>query len=270
MNRIVKRFNDLRERGEVAFIPFITGGDPTLAQTEAIIHALEKAGADVIEIGVPFSDPVGDGPVIQDATRRALANGVTPKDIFGLVKRVRKSSEVPLLLFSYYNPILAQGEINFAQRVADCGADGVLCVDLPPEEADTLKAALDEHDLCSIFLTASTTSDKRLDGVARHCTGFVYHVSRLGVTGEQAALEVNLKEGVERIKRHTNTPVAVGFGISTPDHARDVARYADGVIVGSALVRMIGKLGDTPDMAQKVGDFAKSLADAAKEVTSKP
>lgn len=264
MNRIEQRFAHLRDKGETAFIPFVTGGDPTLDQTEAIVYALEQAGADVIELGVPFSDPVGDGPVIQDATLRALEKGTTPSKIFELVKKIRQKSEVPILIFTYFNPILAHGVENFARHVAEAGADGVLCVDLPPEEADEHKAALDKHGLSSVFLTAPTTSDSRLDSVARQCSGFVYYVSRLGVTGEQAALEEHLKENVHRIKHHTELPVAVGFGISTPDHARDVAGIADGVVVGSAIVRLIGELGDAPDTAEKVGAFAKELADAAK------
>lgn len=263
-NRIEQRFEDLKAKGEVAFVPFITAGDPTLAQTESILLALEAAGADVIELGVPFSDPVGDGPAIQAASQRALLNHIALADIFALIKRVRATSQVPILLFSYYNPLLAYGLVRFAQEAAAAGADGVLCVDLPPEEADEYKAALDAAGLCTVFLTAPTSTDERLKLVSRQCTGFVYYVSQMGVTGERTELANDLGLAVARIKKHTNKPVAVGFGISRPEHARDVAKIAEGVVVGSALVRMIGELGDTPGMAQQVGAFAKSLADAAK------
>lgn len=263
-NRIEQRFEDLKARGETAFIPFITAGDPTLAQTEAIVHALERAGADVLELGIPFSDPVGDGPAIQEASQRALRNHVTPGELLNLIHRVRKTSELPILLFSYYNPLLAYGLERFAKDAAAAGADGVLCVDLPPEEADEYKAALDAVGMCTVFLTAPTTTDERLGLVAQQCTGFVYYVSRLGVTGERVSLADDLATAVARIKRHTAKPVAVGFGISQPEHARDVAKIAEGVVVGSALVRMIGTLGDAPDMPAKVEAFAKTLADATK------
>ncbi len=262
-NRIEQRFEDLKARGETAFIPFITAGDPTLAQTEAVVLALEAAGADVIELGVPFSDPVGDGPAIQAASQRALLNHITLADIFALLKRVREKSAVPILLFSYYNPLLAYGLERFAKDAA-AGADGVLCVDLPPEEADEYKAALDAVGMCTVFLTAPTSNDTRLALVSKQCTGFVYYVSQMGVTGVRTELANDLSSAVARIKKHTSKPVAVGFGISTPEQARAVAKIAEGVVVGSALVRMMGDLGDTPDMAAKVGAFAKTLADAVK------
>lgn len=264
MNRIEQRFADLKARGETAFIPFLTAGDPSLAQTEEIVLALERAGADVIEFGIPFSDPVGDGPVIQEAALRALAGGVTTMKIFESIARIRKKSQVPILLFSYFNPILAYGFEKFAKAAADAGADGVLCVDLPPEEAREYKTALDAHGLCTVFLTAPTTSDKRLEIIGRYCTGFVYYVSRLGVTGEQAALVADLQGAVERIKRLTNKPVAVGFGISKPEHVARVSTMAEGVVVGSAIVRLIASLGNSPDIAEHVGEFAQELAAATK------
>jgi tryptophan synthase alpha chain len=264
MNRIEARFEQLQQRGETAFIPFITGGDPDLAASERIVLALEEAGADIIEFGVPFSDPVGDGPVIQEASMRALQHRVTMKDILSSVRRIRETSQVPLLLFSYYNPILAYGVDKLAADMAAAGADGLLCVDLPPEEAADYKAALDAHQLCTVFLTAPTTTDARLAAVAEHCTGFVYYVSQLGVTGERAAAATDLEAQVARIKRATAKPVAVGFGISTPEQAKHVAGIADGVVVGSAIVRYIGEHGSDSNLAQKVHDFAKPLADGAK------
>lgn len=264
MNRIEERFTTLKAAGKTAFIPYITGGDPTLAMSKEIILALEAAGADIIELGVPFSDPVGDGPVIQQASQRALLNHVTTRDILALVKEVRQVSQVPILLFSYFNPILVYGIERLAKDMAEAGADGLLCVDLPAEEAEEYKAALGAHGLCTVFLTAPTTSDVRLAAVAQQCTGFVYYVSRLGVTGEQSALVTDLAEQVARIKRQTGKPVAVGFGISTPEHAKAVAGMAEGVVVGSAIVRLIGEKAGAADTAQAVRAFVEPLVQAAK------
>lgn len=269
MNRITQRFSELKAQQKSAFIPFITAGDPSLEQTEAIVLALDAAGADTVELGIPFSDPVGDGPTIQAASQRALECGVTPKDVLALIARIRTKCEVPLLLFSYFNPILAYGIEAFAADAAAAGADGVLCVDLPPEEARDYKRALDGQGLCTVFLTAPTTTDERLGLITRQCTGFVYYVSRLGVTGVQSALQSGLGEAVQRIKRHTGTPVAVGFGISQPEQAREVAAFADGVVVGSALVNLIGEIGDVPSLASQVGAMAAGLSEAVKSVSSR-
>lgn len=264
MNRIEQRFVELKAKGQTAFIPYITGGDPTLAISKEIVLALAAAGSDIIELGIPFSDPVGDGPVIQEASQRALLHHVTPLDILDLVREVRKESEVPILLFSYYNPLLVYGVETLAKDIADAGADGLLCVDLPPEEADEYKAAMDRNGLCTVFLTAPTTSDDRMEIVARQCTGFVYYVSRLGVTGVSAALVTDLAEQVARIKQHTDKPVAVGFGISTPEQAREVAGMAEGVVVGSAIVRLVGEKAGAADTAQAVRAFVEPLVKATK------
>lgn len=264
MNRIVQRFGELKARGETAFIPYITAGDPSIEQTEKIVLALAGAGCDVIEFGVPFSDPVGDGPVIAEAAQRALARGATLERILDLVNRLRTQTHVPILLFSYYNPLLAFGIPRFAREAAAAGVDGVLCVDLPAEEADDYKAELDRAGLCTVFLVAPTTSEERLEAILSRCTGFVYYVSRLGVTGERAGLAADLRDALARIKRHTDKPVAVGFGISTPEQARTIAGMADGVIVGSALVRLIAQTGDTPETAARAGQFARALAHASK------
>ena len=264
MNRIDQRFQDLKVAGKTAFIPYITAGDPTLAQTEEIVYALEAAGADIIEFGVPFSDPIGDGPVNQEAALRALKNNVTLRDVLALIKKIREKSQVAILIFTYYNPVLAFGLKAFAKAAEEAGADGVLCVDLPPEEADEYKAALDAHGLRTVFLMSPTSTDERIKLIAKQSTGFIYYVSRLGVTGEQSALAADLDQAVANIQKHTDTPVAVGFGISTPEQARAVAIMAQGVVVGSAIVRMIGLLGESPDTAAKVGAFVKSLADATK------
>jgi len=264
MNRIDQRFQELNAAGKTAFIPYITAGDPTLAKTEEIVYALEKAGADIIEFGVPFSDPIGDGPVNQEAALRALKHHVTLKDIIALIKKIREKSEVAILIFTYYNPVLAYGIEAFAKDAAAAGADGVLCVDLPPEEADEYKAALDANNLRTVFLLSPTSTEKRIQLIAKQSTGFIYYVSRLGVTGEQADLAADLEQAVANVQKHTDTPVAVGFGISTPDQARKVAGMAQGVVVGSAIVRMIGELGESPETAEKVGAFVKTLVDATK------
>ncbi len=264
MNRIESRFQALKTRGVSAFIPYITAGDPNLEVSEKLVLALERAGADIIEFGVPFSDPVGDGIVIQEAAQRALLHGASLRKVIASVRAIRTKSEVPLLLFSYFNPILAYGIETFALDAADAGVDGVLCVDLPPDEADDYKAALDRAGLCTVFLTAPTTSDDRLRLVGAKSTGFVYYVSRLGVTGEKAALAEGLKEAVARIQRLTGKPVAVGFGISTPEQAAAVAGLAEGVVVGSAIVRVVAEHGNDPALVDNVEAFAESLARAVK------
>lgn len=264
MNRITQRFAGLKAQGKVAFIPYITAGDPTLDATGRLVLALEKAGADVIELGVPFSDPVADGVVNQEAAQRALLHNTSLHDIVAMVKSLRGRTQVPIMLFTYCNPILAYGFEAFAADAADAGVDGVLCVDLPPEEASAYEEQLWKRDIATVFLVAPTTDPQRLPLLAQNCRGFVYYVSRTGVTGERAALEASIEGSVAAIKRHTDLPVAVGFGISTPSQAADVARYADGVVVGSAIVRMVGELGAMPDMVERVGAFAKSLADAVK------
>ena len=266
MNRIEARFNELRRQGRKAFIPYITAGDPTLAGTAEIVLALEQAGADLVELGIPFSDPLADGAVNQEAALRALRHGTSLRDVVQMVKALRQRSQVPIVLFTYFNPVHSYGLEHFATDCRDAGVDGVLCVDLPPEEAGDYKAALDALDIATVFLLAPTSTEERIEIVARHSTGFIYYVSRTGVTGEQARLAEDVRSMVERIKQHTDKPVAVGFGISKPEQAAEIARYADGVIVGSALVRLIGQLGDSPEMPAGVAAFAKTLADAAKNL----
>lgn len=264
MNRIDRRFQELAAKGHKAFIPYITAGDPTLDATEKIVLALEQAGADIIEFGVPFSDPVADGTVNQEAAQRALLNNVSLRDIIARVKQLRAHTQIPIVLFTYFNPVLAYGLETFAKDAADAGVDGVLCVDLPPEEAVDYKRYLDAQGVATIFLVAPTSSAERVAIIARNSTGFVYYVSRTGVTGERAAIESDVNAAVNGIRQHTSKPIAVGFGISTPAQAAEVAGFADGVIVGSAIVRMIGAMGDSSDMPGTVASFAKSLADAIK------
>lgn len=264
MNRIDQRFAELAARGEAAFIPFITAGDPTLEATGRIVLELEKAGADVIEFGIPFSDPIADGVVNQEAAQRALKHGVRLRDVVGLVRKLREETQVPLLIFTYFNPIFAYGYEAFAKDCAEAGVDGVLCVDLPPEESEEYKREMDGRGIATVYLAAPTSTDDRIEIISRYSSGFVYYVSRTGVTGTRDAVLQSVKPMVEKIRNASGKPVAVGFGISTPAQSAEVAGYADGVVVGSAIVRMIGELGDAPDMPAKVGAFAKSLADAAK------
>ncbi len=268
MNRIDARFALLKERGVPAFIPYITAGDPTLDRTEELVLALEDAGADIVELGVPFSDPVADGIVNQEAAQRALAHGASLHDIVARVKRIRKQSQLPIVLFTYFNPVLAYGLEAFASDAADAGVDGVLCVDLPVEEAGEYIETLKNKGICTVFLIAPTSTEARIATIAKASTGFVYYVSRTGVTGVRDAVEHSVEGMIAKIKAVATAPVAVGFGISTPAQAAEIAGYADGVIVGSAIVRMIGSIGDRPELAREVGMFVRSLVDAAKGTTA--
>lgn len=239
MNRIEQRLEHLAGTGQTAFVPFLMAGDPDFSWSEDLVDLLDQAGADIIEYGVPFSDPVGDGPVIQEAAQRALSRGATLAGVLESVRRIRQRCEVPLMLFSYLNPILAYGIDRFASDAAAAGVDGVLCVDMPPDETSDYKRALDAAGLCTIFLAAPTTTDDRLRVIGQQSTGFVYYISRLGVTGERTALEQDLAAATARVKRLVDKPVCVGFGISTAEQAAAVAGMADGVVIGSALVRLI-------------------------------
>lgn len=239
MNRIEQRLRHLAGKKQTAFVPFLMAGDPDFNRSEDMVYLLDQVGADIIEYGVPFSDPVGDGPVIQEAAQRALRGGATLAGVLESVRRIRQRCDVPLMLFSYLNPILAYGIQRFALDAAAAGVDGVLCVDMPPDEGSEYKRALDGAGLSTIFLAAPTTTDDRLRVIGQQSTGFVYYISRLGVTGERSALEQDLAAAVTRVKRLVGKPVCVGFGISTPEQAAAVAGMADGVVIGSALVRLI-------------------------------
>lgn len=264
MNRIDARFQALSQAQETAFIAYITAGDPTLDCTEELVMKLEEAGVDIIELGVPFSDPVADGVANQEGAQRALKHNVSLHDIVARIKTLRERTQIPLVLFTYFNPVLSYGLASFAADAADSGVDGVLCVDLPPEEAEEHMQRLHGHDIATVFLAAPTSTARRLEIISQASTGFVYYVSRTGVTGERADVEASVRERVAEIKGLTDKPVVVGFGISNPEQAAEVAGYCDGVVVGSAIVRMVGELGESPDMPARVGDFVRSLADATK------
>jgi len=265
MSAISETFARCRAEGRAAFVPFIVAGDPDLATTEELLIALAEAGADLIEIGVPFSDPIADGPVIQAAGQRALAAGATLERILATIARVRGRLGVPLVLFSYANPILVHGAARFAEKAAASGVDGVLIVDLPPEEAAAeVSPALAAHGLDRILLLAPTSGPERIDLVARAGSGFVYYVSRTGVTGEREALAAELPRQLRAVRRRLRLPVVVGFGISTPAQVAAVAPLADGVVVGSALVRLLHDCRDEPERLALVAARARQLAAAVR------
>ncbi len=259
MTRIEKRFVQLKSEGRKAFIPYITAGDPSLELTEQLVVALDKAGADVIELGVPFSDPIADGPVIQRATERGLQAGVTLKKVLDLAKSVRRKSQVPLLLFSYYNPLLNHGLDKLANDAAVAGIDGVLASDLTVEESGPFVRAMHGAALNTAFLVAPTSSPERMKKIAEASTGFLYAVSRTGVTGEQQQLAGDLKDFLRALRRCTKAPIAVGFGISRPEHVKAVWEEADGAIVGSAIVKEVEKYIGKADLVEKVAAFAAWL-----------
>ena len=259
MSRIREKFGELKRSGRGGFIPFITAGDPDLATTERLLIELAHRGADIIELGVPFSDPVADGEVIQRASERALRSDVTVRDAFTCVRNVRQRIDVPIVLFSYFNPLLQFGPGPFASAAREAGIDGVLVTDLIPEEAESWTQNLLQHGLDPIFLVAPTTSDKRLAQIAQRARGFIYAISRAGVTGERDEMTRDAEILVRRIRSVSDLPVAVGFGISTAEQVRAVWRFADAAVVGSAIVRQIEKSGNSQDLVKRIGDFARSL-----------
>lgn len=259
MTRIEANFKTLRREKRKAFIPYITAGDPSLEGTEQIIFELERSGADIIELGVPFSDPMADGPVIQRASERALANHVSVRDCLELVRRVRQQSEVPIVLFSYLNPLLSIGLERLGEELRSAGVDGVLATDLVPEEADEFRAALRTSGVDLIFLVAPTSTDERIKLVAEASSGFVYAVSRTGVTGVRQSLSDAAANLVRRVRRFTDLPVAVGFGVSTLEHVAEVWQHADAAVVGSRLVAEIEANAGDPALVEKVGALARWL-----------
>lgn len=264
MGRIETAFARLQQLGEVALIPFITAGDPDLAKTEALIHALVDAGADLIELGFPFSDPMADGPVIQAASERALAAGATLPAILELVARVRQHTNVPVVLMGYYNPIFRYGPARFAHDAAAVGIDGLLLVDLPPEETEEIHGFLRAAGVRLITLLAPTTPPARMTRLAAAGEGFIYYVSMTGVTGVQQVDAAAIEAAVQELKTRSAVPVAVGFGISSPADAAAVGAFADAVVVGSALVKVIAAYGASPDLLPRVRTYIRSLKDALR------
>ena len=259
MGRIEDAFTTLKREGKKGFIPFITAGDPDLATTEQLLITLANSGATLIELGVPFSDPMADGPVIQRASERALKNKFGLQEILDTTSRVRKLIDTQIILFSYYNPLLQFGLKRIAEAAKDAGLDGVLVTDLTPEESGEFEAELRGSGLDMIFLVAPTSTDERLQLVAQHASGFIYAVSRAGVTGARSTISAEAEKLVTRMRRFTELPIAVGFGISNADQVRDVQRYADAVVVGSAIVAEMERLSDSPDIVQRIAEFLKRL-----------
>lgn len=259
MSRIGETFASLKRLGRGGFIPFITAGDPDLPTTESLLIELAAAGADVIELGVPFSDPVADGEVIQRASERALRNGVTVRDALTCARNVRQHIDVSIVLFSYFNPLLQFGVEQLAIAANEAGIDAVLVTDLIPEEAESWTQTLLGQGLDPIFLVAPTTSDKRLAHIAQQARGFIYAVSRAGVTGARDQMTRDAEALVKRVRAISDLPVAVGFGISTPEQVRSVWQFADAAVVGSAIVREIESLRDSPELVKRVGEFVRSL-----------
>lgn len=266
-NRIDQVFDKLRNESKSAFIAYVSGGDPDMPRSLEVVQALERAGADIIELGVPFSDPLADGVVNQMAAHRALEAGATLPGILDLVRNIRSGgSETPIVLFTYLNPVYVYGFTRFHQDAAKAGVDGVLFLDLPPEETAMNEELKESSELCHIRLIAPTTPDDRIKSVAMTGEGFIYYVCREGVTGAKSDLADDIDQQVEGIQQHTQLPIAVGFGISTSEQARSVAEAADGVVVGSAIVRCVEANADKPDLAEQVESFVKPLVDAVKSV----
>jgi tryptophan synthase alpha chain len=259
MTRIEAKFEKLRGKSSKAFIPYITAGDPDLETTEALILALDQAGADVIELGVPFSDPMADGPVIQRASERALKNPIGVIDILPVVERLRRKCDVPIMLFTYFNPLMQFARENLGMRLKQSGLDGVLITDLIPEEAANIVAEMHDARLNTVFLVAPTSTDERIKLIAGLSTGFIYVLARTGVTGIREEVSTVARQLVTRVRRYSNLPVAVGFGISKPEHVQEVWSYADAAVVGSRLVLEIEDNLGSPHLVDKVARLAREL-----------
>lgn len=245
MNRIEHTFKKLKANNRKAFIPYIMAGDPNPERTKELVLLLEECGADIVELGVPFTDPVADGPTIQRASERALKNGVTLKKVIALVKDLRLKTEIPIALMTYYNPVFKYGEERFIKDAKGSGVDGIIVPDLPPDEAEDLIAVAKKTDIATIFLLAPTSTKERIKTVAKTSTGFIYYVSITGITGARLLLDGSIEKSINSIRKITDKPVAVGFGVSTPEEAAAISGVADGVIVGSAIVKKAQESSDT-------------------------
>jgi tryptophan synthase alpha chain len=267
MNRIDQTFTKLRHDKKKAFVAYITAGDPSPEKTPELVFALEKAGVDIVELGVPFSDPLADGIVNQMAADRALKAGTTVPRILQMIREIRKKSSVPLVLFTYLNPIYAYGLEKFYHDASEAGADGVLILDLPPEEA-LLSQAKSPENFSHIWLISPTTPPQRVQALCQLSSGFIYYVSREGVTGMQKTVASSIPEQLVRIREHTSVPVCVGFGVSDPDQAQQVASIGDGVVIGSAIVKKIEEWNSHSDLPQKLESFVKPFSIAIRSLTS--
>jgi tryptophan synthase alpha chain len=263
-NRIDRTFSRLRERGEKGFIAYFSAGDPTLAATKPLAMALENAGVDIIELGLPFSDPLADGIVNQLAAQRALEAGTTVGGVLDSIRTIRADSQIPIVLYTYMNPLYAVGFQRFHQMAEEAGVDGLLILDLPPDEVGLSDELAVETNLRHIRLIAPTTPPERMASIAANAGGFIYYVSQEGVTGERASLARTLPSQVAWIRKTTNLPISVGFGISTPEQARQVSEIADAVVVGSAIVKKIAEFGTDPDLPERVAAAVSPLVQAVK------
>lgn len=259
MNRIDAKFVELKDRGDKALICFITGGDPDFKTTKDLVLKIFDSGADIVEIGIPFSDPLADGPTIQSASFRALQAGASVKGIFDNVRSIRTCCDKPIVLMTYYNPVQKYGVKQFADDAASAGADGIIMVDLPVEEASEWKSAADSAGLATIFLLAPTSTKERITVTANMASGFIYCVSRTGVTGARSSVPTDLKSLVDTIKSASGVPVVIGFGISKPEHVKQVTEFADGAVVGSALVSIVDKSTSPAEAVEQAGNFVKEL-----------
>jgi tryptophan synthase alpha chain len=267
MNRIDERFAELRAQGKAALIPFVEAGDPDLDATFDLLRTVEQNGADLIELGVPFSDPMADGPTIQRASQRALSGGASLSRVLELIRDFRRQSEIPLVLFGYYNPVLHFGPQRLARAARTAGVDALLCVDLPPEESRELKPWLEHEAVEQIYLLAPTSGEERIRSVARAARGFIYYVSVTGITGARKTFVEPLENQVARIRRYTTLPIAVGFGISTPQQAAWIASFADGVVVASALIDYMDSAKHRRERILRAGQFVGRLKRAMNAVS---
>jgi tryptophan synthase alpha chain len=259
VSRIDERVTHLRKQGKTGLVTYVTAGDPNLQQSAEIIKRLDQAGADVLEIGVPFSDPLADGPVIQRATERALAQGVTLTQVLGMLRALRPAISAPVVIFSYANPILRMGLDRFVSEAKAAGVDGVLTLDMPPEEGATFRSAFNGAGIDTIFLLSPTTTVDRIRRAATLGSGFLYGISRLGVTGIRDTVDTSASELATRVKAETSMPLALGFGISRPEHVRSIGQCADAAVVGSALVNVIAEHGTSPALLDEVERYVRWL-----------
>ena len=266
MNRIVEKFAQLKSAGKKGFIVYIGAGDPNLEATRQLALAFDNAGVDVLELGVPFSDPLADGLVNQLAAQRGLESGTTPPKVLETITAIRRESQIPIVLYIYFNLIHRVGMEKFIADAAKAGVDGLLVLDLPPEESDNYEALMKKAGLCNIYLVAPTTPENRIELIVKRGSGFIYYISRVGVTGMQAKVADTIGQMTTLIHAHTQLPVAIGFGISNPEQAKLVAQQAEAIVVGSAVVNQIAKHGKSPELVTKVGEFVKSLAVAVKSI----
>jgi tryptophan synthase alpha chain len=266
MNRIVQKFAQLKSAGKKGLVVYIGAGDPNLEATRQLALEFDRAGVDVLELGVPFSDPLADGLVNQLAAQRGLESGTTPPKLLATIAAIRRDSQTPIVLYIYFNLIHKVGMEKFITDAAKAGVDGLLVLDLPPEEGDNYETLMQQAGLCHIYLVAPTTPEDRIEKIVKRGAGFIYYISRIGVTGMQSEVASNLAEQVARLREHTLLPIAVGFGISNPDQARLVAREGDACVVGSAIVNQIAEHGKSPELVKRVGEFVQSLAAAIKSI----